>query len=109
MDDTIDPDEQGEFKGREAGNDNPSDWITTDRLETELFNAIVEDTTCARGGNSEDYAESEEDFGGEEEYEDEDERRRSALRVLATCARNGPSCSEHGPPNSRASLLLRQK
>jgi hypothetical protein len=84
MDDTIDRGEQGEFKGSQVENDNPPDWISTDRLETELFNAIVEDTSSARDGDSENGAEIEEDLGGDEEYEDDDERRRSALRVLAT-------------------------
>ena len=84
MDDTIDPDEQKEFKDPETGNDNPPAWISTDELEKELFNAIVEDTSSARDGDSEAYAEFDEDFSGEEDYEDEDDRRRSALRLLAT-------------------------
>ena len=84
MDDSNDPDEQGEFKGPEDGNDNPAEWIRTDELEAEVFNAIVEEASSTRDGDSEDYEEIDEDFDSEEEFEDEEEERRSALRVLAT-------------------------
>jgi hypothetical protein len=84
MDDTIDPDGQGEFKGPEDGNGNPAEWIRTDELEAEVFNAIVEEASSTRDGDSEDYEEIDEDFDSEEEFEDEEEQRRSALRVLAT-------------------------
>ena len=80
MDDTIGPDGQGEFKGSEAGNYNPYDWISADEL---LFNAI-QNTSSACDGESDAYAEINEDFSGEEEYEDEDEHRLSTVRVLAT-------------------------
>ena len=83
MVDTIDPDERDECKGPKAGNFNPLDSMSNEKLEAELFNAI-QYTSSACDGDSETYPEIDDDLGGEEEYEDEDERRRSTLRVLAT-------------------------
>ena len=81
--DTMDLGEQGECKSPKQGIDKPPAWMSTEQLETELFNGI-QDTSSVRDGDMEAYADFDEDLDVEEEYEDEDERRRSTLRALST-------------------------
>jgi hypothetical protein len=78
MDDTIDPAENEECKGPEDSNDKPPAWISTEEFEKALFNKI-QYTSFACAGDTDAYAEVDEDFS-----EDDDERRCSVLRVLAT-------------------------
>ncbi len=84
MNDTIDPDQQEEFKPSKVGNHNPAEWIGEDEL---LFNAI-QCTSSACDGEGETHAEVDEAFCGEQDYEDEDEHKRSTRRALATTVPN---------------------
>lgn len=61
----------------------PPNWITTQQLEAELWNAIAEDSTTNFDEDS-DFEEIDECLGDDEEYEDEANERRSILRLLAT-------------------------
>ena len=74
----------------------PPNWVTTDLLETELWNAIMEDFSADRDEESDDFEEID-DFFDDEEDEDEDEQRRSTLKLLATLR---PQLAEllGGPP-----------
>jgi hypothetical protein len=83
MDDTIDPAENEECKGPEDVNGKPPVGMSTEELETKLFNKI-QYTSSACDGDTDACAEVDEDFSGEEDYEDDDERNCSVLRVLAT-------------------------
>lgn len=60
----------------------PPSWITTDDLEAELFNAIVDDTFSIPGIEDDAYAEIDDHFGDDDDFEDEAEERRSILRLL---------------------------
>jgi hypothetical protein len=76
----------------------PISWITTDELETELFNAIVKDFSAS---NDEEVEEIDDYLDGDEEYEDEADRRRSTLSLLASLRPQlaellgGPSAESH--------------
>jgi hypothetical protein len=73
----------------------PPAWISTDWLDTELFNAIMEDP--ANAGDEENFVEEIGDSRDESGYEDETGQRRSQLRLLATMR---PQLAEliGGPP-----------
>ncbi|MGB7548578.1 MAG: hypothetical protein WBM14_12575 [Terracidiphilus sp.] len=63
----------------------PPDWISTDQLETELWNAIMEDSS---GSCDEDEVFEEiDDSLDDDDYEDEAEQRRSTLRLLSMMRR----------------------
>jgi hypothetical protein len=83
MDDTTDSAENKECKEPEEGNGKPPASISTEELETELFNEI-QYASSACDGDMEAYAEVDEDLSSVEDYEDDDERKCSVLRILAT-------------------------
>jgi hypothetical protein len=76
----------------------PPDWVSTDQLEAELWNAIMEDSS---GSCDEDEVFEEfEDTLDDDDYEDEDEQRQSTLRLLSIMR---PQLAEllGGPPAER--------
>ena len=60
----------------------PPAWISTDDLEDDLFNAIMEDSTCSCE-DDEAFDETEVVLD-DDDFEDEDEPRRGTLRLLST-------------------------
>jgi hypothetical protein len=60
----------------------PYDWITTDQLETELYNAIMEDSSPTTEDEDGNFAEIDDCLGAEDDDENEDQERRSLLRLL---------------------------
>jgi hypothetical protein len=82
---TMDEKMREDFPGRteqvQTMKCDPLDLITTDQLETELWNAIMEDSSgsCNEGEVFEEI----EDTLDDDDYEDEAEQRRSTLRLLS--------------------------
>jgi hypothetical protein len=61
----------------------PPDWVSTDLLETELFNAIMEDTPGCTDEDIDNYDDSLDEFPDEEDdEEDEEEKRQSTFTLL---------------------------
>jgi len=62
---------------------NPPNWVSTDLLETELWNSIMEDTPGCTEEDIDNYVESLDEFPDEEdEEEDEEEKRQSIFTML---------------------------
>jgi hypothetical protein len=82
MDDTSNRDPGQRTERRRSTECKPANWITTGQLDTELWNAIMADssTSCEE---SEDFEEIDDYLGNDEEYEDEADERRATLRLLA--------------------------
>jgi hypothetical protein len=68
-------------QGRVATCD-PPNWISTEQLETELLNAIMDDSNGIPDDEDIDIQDIDEYFD-EDDKEDETEHRRSTLRLLA--------------------------
>ena len=88
----------GDGKGGQQQTDfDPPDWITTDELENELFNAIMADSTTNCDEEYGDFDEFDDYLADDEEDESEVEKRRSTLRLLAAMR---PQLAEllGGPP-----------
>jgi hypothetical protein len=99
MDETMGEDGAGRKEQAQTMEYDPPGWITTDELETELWNAIMEDSS---GSCDEDEVFEEiEDTLDDGDYEDEAEQRRSTLRLLSDMRPQlaellGGSPAEHG-------------
>jgi len=96
MEDTMDWDSEDRIERPQQVDYHPPDWVTTDQLDTELWNAIMGDFSTGSDEESDDI-EKIDGLIGEDDYEDEDEQRRSSLRLLATLR---PQLAEllGGPP-----------
>ncbi len=104
----IDPKKVDNTRPRRAVTHDPPDWITTDQLETELYNAIMTDSAASPNEEDGNFAEMDEYFAGEAEEaeEDEAERRRSLLRLLGLIR---PRLTDllGGPPVKKCSIHCR--
>jgi hypothetical protein len=60
----------------------PPDWITTEQLDAELFNAIMEDSSGITGEEEGDFEDIDAYFDDEYDEEDEAEQRRSTFQLL---------------------------
>ena len=75
--------ERNEDKARgQVATCDPLHWMSTEQLEIELFNAIVEDSTGVTDDENLDFDEVDVYFD-EADEEDETEQRSSTLRLLA--------------------------
>ena len=84
MDGTMDWDPEYGTEQPQLMENDPVDWITTEDLDGELFNAVIADSSASRDEESEDFEDIDEYLGDDEEYADEAEQRRSTLGLLAT-------------------------
>jgi hypothetical protein len=84
MDGTMDWEPEDGIEQPETINNDPVDWITTEELDRELFNAIIADSSASSDEECDDFEEVDDYLGGDEGHEDEAEQRRSTLRLLAT-------------------------
>ena len=82
MIDALDPDDESidEIHCSDVPRYDPPDWISTDQLETELWNAIMEDTTGCTDEDIDNYDDAFEDSLGLDD--DEEEQRRSTFTLL---------------------------
>jgi hypothetical protein len=78
----------------------PPNWVSTDLLETELWNAIMEDTPGCTDEDIDNYDESLDEFPDEEDDEEDEEEKRQSIFTLLVGMR--PLLSEllGGPPAS---------
>jgi hypothetical protein len=83
MDDTTDRNPGDGKKRPQLIDYDPAAWITTEQLDAELWNAIMEDSSGSCDEES-DCSEIGDDLAEDEDYEDEADERRSMLRLLAT-------------------------
>ncbi len=84
MVEALDPDDESiEVDCSQVPRYDPPDWISTDQLDSELWNAIMEDTP---GCSEEDLDNCDDRFEGlldaEDDEEDEEEHRRSTFTLL---------------------------
>ena len=81
----LDPDDDSitDMQCSEVPRFNPPDWISTDLLETELWNAIAEDSAGCTDEEIDNFDDEFEDSLDicDDEY-DEEEHRRSAFTLL---------------------------
>jgi hypothetical protein len=84
MDEPEDPDNETTIAEQQPiARYNPPGWITTDQLETELWNAIMEDTSGSAKDETEDWNdEPGECFEEEDIYSSEAEQRQSTFNLL---------------------------
>ena len=85
MIDTLDPDDELIDKTHcsEVPRYDPPAWISTDQLETELWNAIMEDTPGCTDEDIDNYDDGFEDsLDEDDDDDDEEEQRRSAFTLL---------------------------
>ncbi len=83
MDDTMDEDEATETQFIQSAQQGPADWVSTDNLECEVWNAIADDcaTTCDEVDVG-SYDEIGEPSSVEDEFADEAEERGCLFRQL---------------------------
>ena len=95
MDDMLDTNGAGRIAQPPSPEYDLADWVPTDLLETELFNAIMADSSAASEEN--DFVEDYDCLRYEDGYQDEADQRKSELRVLSTLR---PQLAElfGGPP-----------
>jgi hypothetical protein len=79
----MSPEDHNKLGQEQVGIYDPPIWITTDQLETELFNAIMEDSGGVTDDEEGDFDEIDAHFDNQDDEEDEAEHRRSTLRLLA--------------------------
>jgi hypothetical protein len=85
MIDARDPDDESrdEIVCSEVPRYDPPDWISTDWLETELWNAILDDTPGCTDEDIDKYDDGFEDsLNVDDDEEDEEEKRRSTFTLL---------------------------
>src|SRR5271165_1721815 len=94
----------------EVQRDDPPGWVSTDLLETELWNSIMEDTPGCTDEEIDNYDDSLDEFPDEEdEEEDEEEKRQSiftmlvGMRPLLGELLGGPSATNSVQSNSGTS------
>src|ERR1017187_774976 len=75
MDETMGEDGTGRTEQAQIVEYDPPDWISTDQLETELWNAIMDDYSGS--SDESEVFEEIEDTLDDDDYEDEAEQRRS--------------------------------
>ncbi|MGA3133837.1 MAG: hypothetical protein ABSD59_24000 [Terracidiphilus sp.] len=70
------------FASEEHAAYDPPKWITTDQLDAELYNAVMEDSSAFSDNEDGAFAEIDEYFEEDDDCEDEVEERRSILWLL---------------------------
>jgi hypothetical protein len=81
MDERMSADGAGRTEQSQSMEYDPPDWITTEQLEIELWNAIMDDSS---GSCDDDEAYDEiEDTLDDDDFDDKDEQRRATLRLLS--------------------------
>lgn len=84
MADALDPDDEtiGEIDCSEIPRYDPPNWISTDWLETELWNAILDDTPGSTDEVIDEYDDGFEDpLDVDDDEEDEEEKRRATFTL----------------------------
>jgi hypothetical protein len=80
---TMNPDGDNNADQERVANYDPPAWITSEQLNADLFNAIMENSSGITGEEEGDFEEIDAYFEDDYDEEDEADQRRSALRLLA--------------------------